>query len=52
MMRHITDVLSVVPTGFESYFANLQRRNVRGGPSADEARRDYLAALRSTVAVA
>lgn len=37
---------STAPSGFESYLRSLGARRNHGGPTIDEARRDYLAILR------
>ena len=34
-------------TGFNAYMSNLNRTHETGGPTADEARKDYRAAARS-----
>ena len=39
-MGHVADRVSE----FESYYANVQRETVAGGPTFDEARADYVAA--------
>jgi hypothetical protein len=39
-MSHLGDRVSE----FESYYANVQRETVSGGPTIDEARADYRAA--------
>lgn len=41
---HLADRVSE----FESYYANVQRAALSGGPTADEARADYLAAQTTT----
>ena len=33
------------PSSFEMFISNLVRNNARGGPTADEARHDYRAAI-------
>lgn len=48
MLRKIVDaVMTTGVGGFESYYRSLQRRTGHGGPSMDEARQDYVTALRS-----
>ena len=34
-------------SGLDSYLANIQRPNVGGGPSVDEARKDFVNTLRN-----
>lgn len=38
-------------SGFELYLANLVRDNHQGGPTVDEARREYRALMRRTTIV-
>ena len=54
MLRKVIEVLQEMShvgervSEFESYYANVQRETVSGGPTADEARADYLAARFNT----
>ena len=46
-MRRIADaVMWAGMTDFESYYRALQRRTGLGGPSFEEAKRDYLSSFR------
>lgn len=42
----------VTDSGFESYYGQLVRNQAEGGPSADEARRDYAVVRESISRVA
>jgi hypothetical protein len=41
----LSKILGFGPSNFEMFISNLVRNNASGGPTADEARRDYRAAI-------
>jgi len=48
MLRKIVDTITGAKEGdFESYYRGIQGRTRGTGPTLDEARQDYLSALRS-----
>jgi hypothetical protein len=48
MLRKIVDTITGAIEGdFESYYRGIHRRTRDGGPTLDEARRDYRSAIRS-----
>ena len=48
MFHRIIEALreSTTPSGFESYMRTLNVRRANGGPTADEARRDFRSIMR------
>lgn len=50
LFRSLTHDIS--DAGFESYYGTLLRNQAQGGPSADEARRDYATVRNSLTRIA
>ncbi|MCH7801767.1 MAG: hypothetical protein IIC24_09535 [Chloroflexi bacterium] len=45
--KALTSIKPARMSGFNAYMSNLNRMHGAGGPTADEARKDYRAAARS-----